>query len=316
MTYLQMLRLKYGILNEADDDEEDENKKNQNNEEEEEEDEPDTPDDGGGEEQTEEEPTEEEEEDEPDTPADTPDDGTEQQDTTEPETTGEEEEDEPDTPEGGDENLPAEQNDDVETGETDEDEPDVPDTGEENPEGGETTDDGGDMGDEEDEPDVPEGGEPAGDDGMGDTEGDMDDGMGDTGEEGGGEEGETTDDGGEKSELQQAEEPLYQDLSDEQKNIRDKELKNNFVELNETLTTILERMNKVVKDTINIKIVDFVVNNLLKLKDMVCYYLTETFNTKSYQENMLFYQQCLVVMSSIQKLIPEITFEEEDTESK
>ena len=164
------------------------------------------------------------------------------------------------------------------------------------------------MADEEDEPDVPEGGEPAGDDGMGDTEGD-------TGEEGG-EEGETTDDGGEKSELQQAEEPLYQDLSDEQKNIRDKELKNNFVELNETLTTILERMNKVVKDTINIKIVDFVVNNLLKLKDMVCYYLTETFNTKSYQENMLFYQQCLVVMSSIQKLIPEITFEEEDTESK
>lgn len=309
MTYLQMLRLKYGILNEADD-EEDENKKNQNNEEEEEEeDEPDTPDDGGGEEQTEGEPTEEEEEDEPDTPADNPDDGTEQQDTTEPETTGEEEEDEPDTPEGGDENLPAEQNDDVETGETDEDEPDVPDTGEENPEGGETTDDGGDMGDEEDEPDVPEGGEPAGDDGMGDTEGD-------TGEEGGDEEGETTDDGGEKSELQQAEEPLYQDLSDEQKNIRDKELKNNFVELNETLTTILERMNKVVKDTINIKIVDFVVNNLLKLKDMVCYYLTETFNTKSYQENMLFYQQCLVVMSSIQKLIPEITFEEEDTESK
>ena len=155
---------------------------------------------------------------------------------------------------------------------------------------------------------------------MGDTEGDMGDDMGDTegdtGEEGGGEEGETTDDGGEKSELQQAEEPLYQDLSDEQKNIRDKELKNNFVELNETLTTILERMNKVVKDTINIKIVDFVVNNLLKLKDMVCYYLTETFNTKSYQENMLFYQQCLVVMSSIQKLIPEITFEEEDTESK
>ena len=262
MTYLQMLRLKYGILNEADDDEEDKNKKNQNNEEEEEEDEPDTPDDGGGEEQTEEEPAEEEEEDEPDTPADTPDDGTEQQDTTEPETTGEEEEDEPDTPEGG---------------------------------------------------------EPAGDDGMGDTEGDMDDGMGDTGdtgEEGGGEEGETTDDGGEKSELQQAEEPLYQDLSDEQKNIRDKELKNNFVELNETLTTILERMNKVVKDTVNMKIVDFVVNNLLKLKDMVCYYLTETFNTKSYQENMLFYQQCLVVMSSIQKLIPEITFEEEDTESK
>ena len=304
MTYLQMLRLKYGILNEADDDEEDKNKKNQNNEEEEE-DEPDTPDNGGGGEQTEEEPTEEEEEDEPDTPADTPDDATEQQDTTEPETTGEEEEDEPDTPEGGDENLPAEQNDDVETGETDEDEPDVPDTGEENPEGGETTDDGGDMGDEEDEPDVPEGGEPAGDDGMGDT-----------GEEGGDEEGETTDDGGEKSELQQAEEPLYQDLSDEQKNIRDKELKNNFVELNETLTTILERMNKVVKDTINIKIVDFVVNNLLKLKDMVCYYLTETFNTKSYQENMLFYQQCLVVMSSIQKLIPEITFEEEDTESK
>ena len=34
MTYLQMLRLKYGILNEADDDEEDKNKKNQNNEEE------------------------------------------------------------------------------------------------------------------------------------------------------------------------------------------------------------------------------------------------------------------------------------------
>ena len=67
---------------------------------------------------------------------------------------------------------------------------------------------------------------------------------------------------------------------------------------------------------ISSEIVDFVVNNLLKLKDMVCYYLTETFNTKSYQENMLFYQQCLVVMSSIQKLIPEITFEEEDTESK
>ena len=140
-----------------------------------------------------------------------------------------------------------------------------------------------------------------------------DDDTGDEEQDSNGDEDSEDDSGDEESsELQTSQDDLYKDLNDEQRNIQDKELKTCFISLNENITEIIERMNNIMKNDFNIKILDFAITQLLKLKDMVTYYLTNTYNTKTYQENTLFYQQCLVIMSAIQKLLPEITIEPDD----
>ena len=125
------------------------------------------------------------------------------------------------------------------------------------------------------------------------------------------EDGEEEDTEGEES-LDKIENDLFADMTPEQRNIQDKELKNNFILLNDALSDILERLAKVYKTNDNIKIVDFANRTLLKLKDMISYYLTNTYITKTYQENMLFYQHCLIIMSDTEKLIAEITDSEDD----
>ena len=119
---------------------------------------------------------------------------------------------------------------------------------------------------------------------------------------------------GQDSELKAAEDELYSDLSDQQKLLRDKTLKINYIELHKTITIILERLNTVVKDTYNLQILDFVIDTMERLKEYVKDYLTETFDTKTYQENFLFYQQVLITIKKISDMIPQIDFKVDNKE--
>ena len=217
------------------------------------------------------------------------------QDVVRDDTTAEEDMDD-DTPDdaedtGGDENTPIDTGGDGDTGGGNEDTPDT---------GGDTTGNGeeGDAGEEDMTDDTADG------EADENTEPDEDTPI-DT------EDGEEEDTEGEES-LDKIENDLFADMTPEQRNIQDKELKNNFILLNDALSDILERLAKVYKTNDNIKIVDFANRTLLKLKDMISYYLTNTYITKTYQENMLFYQHCLIIMSDTEKLIAEITDSEDD----
>ena len=161
--------------------------------------------------------------------------------------------------------------------------------------------------------DDPDGGGDAGD--GTDTGGDDmggDDGSGD--ETDGGSDDTGDNQNGQDSELKAAEDELYSDLSDQQKLLRDKALKINYIELHKTITIILERLNTVVKDTYNLQILDFVIDTMERLKDYVKDYLTETFDTKTYQENFLFYQQVLITIKKIGDMLPQIDFKVDNKE--
>lgn len=144
---------------------------------------------------------------------------------------------------------------------------------------------------------------------------DVDDEEGDTtDEEPSAEEGDnTTDDESgddsesrEQGELQSLEDDLFKDLSPEQMNIKLLEIKKQYLEVYTTITDILSRTNKIPKTTENIKVLEFVTNKLMELKELVQFYLSNTFDTKTYTENLVNYQQYLVVLNTVNRLLKEI----------
>lgn len=193
--------------------------------------------------------------------------------------------------------------------ETQASEPDVdytiPDDAE--PEGGDTTPAGG--------------GDDAGEDYTQDAEGGGDiEGGDDTGEdytqdtggndtsEGDGNDESSEDPSSEKinSSLKDKEDELFADLSDEQKAIRDSELKGCFAELYNSVNEIIERINNVHKTEYTLDVFEFISGKLNELKSLIHYYLTVTFDTKSYIENQISYQECLAILNTINEMLKNV----------
>lgn len=115
--------------------------------------------------------------------------------------------------------------------------------------------------------------------------------------------------GGEKSELQNMEGDLFKDLTPEQLEIKTKELKQRYIDVYESIDNIMTRLNKISKTQENIKVLQFVTNKLLELKQLVYYYLTNTFDTKTYIENSINYQEYLATISVVNKIFKQINTE-------
>lgn len=132
-------------------------------------------------------------------------------------------------------------------------------------------------------------------------------GGGDTGsgeDMGGGEPaGDTT---GGDDEIDQLEDDILGDLSDEQMAIKDKELKTNFSNLYDVIIDIEERINNVSKDANMIKPMEFISNKLSDLSTQVSDYLSYTYETKSYTENMVMYRTFLAILEQINTLLDNI----------
>lgn len=107
-------------------------------------------------------------------------------------------------------------------------------------------------------------------------------------------------------ELKSLENDIFQDITPEQMNIKILELKKQYLEVYSTIVDVLTRTNKIPKTTQNIKVLEFIINKLMELKDLVQFYLSNTFDTKTYMENMVNYQQYLVTLNTINRLLKEI----------
>ena len=178
---------------------------------------------------------------------------------------------------------------DEDTGGNEEEDDSAPDEGGGDDTGADTIDGGGDSGGDTGSDTMDDDGDSGGDD-KSDSDGEDNDNA----------------DNSEENPIQQMEDEIFKDLSDSQKQIRDYEMKSNYIKLHDSINDILQRLNNVYKTDENIRIVDFVTKQLISLKDMVKDYLTKTYITKTFQENMLFYQHCLVIMSDLNRLIIEI----------
>lgn len=159
---------------------------------------------------------------------------------------------------------------------------------------------GGEGGD----PGAAEGGEGAPAEGGGDPGA----GGGDPGAEGGDDTGGDMggDTGGGDDEVEDLEKDVFGDLTDQQMDIKNKELKTNFINLYDAISDIEERINDISKDADMIKPLEFVSNKLADLAQQVSDYLSYTYLTKSYTENTVMYRLFLNVLNQINDILTTI----------
>lgn len=141
------------------------------------------------------------------------------------------------------------------------------------------------------------GGDPGAEDGddMGGDAGGADD-MGDSGSSG----------DGYDQQIQDLEKDIYEDLTEPQMDIRNKELKRNFASLYDLINDIIERINDMSKDTASVKPLEFVCIKLNDLAERVSDYLINTYSTKSYTENEINYNLFLVAAHQINDILAKI----------
>lgn len=178
-----------------------------------------------------------------------------------------------------------------------------------------TEDDSGEEGTDEDEYNVPEESDDnTSDDSSDDGPTNDEDEDTDYGDDSGDSDGETDDNDSEDSggsvdpdRLKQIESELFENLSDSQKAIKLKELKNCFIKLYESCDSILEKLNKSTAPNEDItRIFDYVSNVLNNLKQYVYDYYTDTFDTRSYMENTAQYQKYLTILSTVRNILEEV----------
>jgi hypothetical protein len=173
------------------------------------------------------------------------------------------------------------------------------DTGEQPPAEGDTTD--GDTGEDKGESDnfMDDGGEGGGDEGSAEDSGEEGE---DTGEQQEGEGEENSDEFG----IDKIEDELFSSLTPEQKAIKNEELKNQFINLYSVIGTTLDRINEVSKSNENVQALAFVTQKLLELREMIDYTITRTYDTRTYIENNIIYQQCISILNLISEMIENI----------
>ena len=140
---------------------------------------------------------------------------------------------------------------------------------------------GGDMGG---------GGEEGGDTGDDGGEG------GDTGSSGGGDEDKADDARGLENEL-------FKDLTPAQLDVKHKELKNNFVELFDATTSVINRISEIPSNESYRKVISFINTQLSDLRDYITDYMDNIYSTKSYMENAINYNRFLATLNGIKSYI-------------
>ena len=173
-------------------------------------------------------------------------------------------------------------------------------------------DDDGDQqqGDQIDNANADDGGDDLGDDGS-ESNFDMDDGDGtgaDTSDDGTDDTGMDDTSTGEDpdQDLKDAENDIFNGLSDQDKTIKINELKDLYQDLYNRIVTLYDKVNDIPKDDELIKVYNFIIDNLSDLKQFVYDYLTNTFDNKTYLENMVNYKKYLSTLNVINGILEEI----------
>lgn len=224
----------------------------------------------------------------------TDDTGNEGEEDTGEDTEGNEDYNLPDAEDTGDEGE-GNENDTNEEGENDEEgDYDLPDAGEGDDDTGE-----GDAGNEEDTGD--EGG-------LGDDVGGTDDLIG-----GNGSGGDGVSDEVQIPNLRDVQQKLFDQLTEEQQKIKIENLKSNYGELYTRCANILKLItDSNPGDENTAKVFDYVQKTMTDLQTHVYYYITNTFDTKTYIENDSQFKQFLVILNTIKNILDEINIEKKE----
>ena len=109
------------------------------------------------------------------------------------------------------------------------------------------------------------------------------------------------------SELAEKEKEVFADLSPAQMAIKNNELITKFNNVYSAAADIAVRLNTVIKSEQTTKTIEFLIAKVSDMKDTVAFYISNTYATKSYIENYIYYQNCMVILNDISKVISEIS---------
>ena len=158
-------------------------------------------------------------------------------------------------------------------------------------------------------------------DGDGDDQGDGENGSDSTGDDTGSDSDSGDDVSGDSSEgvtsdLVDKEKEIFSDLTEDQMKIKVKELKESYTTFLEVIDDINSRITAIPKNSANIKILKFISSKLLELKKIANDYLISSFPTKTYIENVIFYQTSLAQLNTIKKVLEEMADKSENKDNK
>lgn len=105
------------------------------------------------------------------------------------------------------------------------------------------------------------------------------------------------------------EQELFQDLTTDQIDIKHKELKSKFLELYNSTSNIVDRVNEIPTSDNTIASITFVAKKLSELRKMIADYMNDVYSTKSYMENSINYNRFIAALNGINKILNEINEE-------
>ena len=106
--------------------------------------------------------------------------------------------------------------------------------------------------------------------------------------------------------LKSLEKDMFADLTPEQLNIKNSELLGNYVELYDSLETIFDHINKIPKTFTNTRIIEYIADRIMELRDRVNIIITTSYTTKTYLENDTIYKECLLELHRLNKMLKMI----------
>ena len=117
---------------------------------------------------------------------------------------------------------------------------------------------------------------------------------------------------GADDELKQAEVDLFSKLTPAQIQVKNTELKSQFVKTYISITNAIERLSKVDRKEYTIKPLNFVIKKMIELKDLTKEALVINFSNKSYVENQIVLQRIMAVYLNFINIIEELKLDMEN----
>lgn len=148
------------------------------------------------------------------------------------------------------------------------------------------------------------------------TGGDEDDGTDETGDPSADDSdlgNDTTDENDPHKKLKELEAEIFDQLSEEEKEMKKNELKKLYILLIEKSESIFALAQEITKTDDTVKLIDYILNTLMDLKTYLGDYVSDIYDNRTYLQNNVNFQKFLTIFDSIHAIFQEIVkMDEED----
>ena len=136
----------------------------------------------------------------------------------------------------------------------------------------------------------------------------LDDGQDDTStdDSSGGDMDTSTDENDPHKKLKELEAEIFDQLSEEEKEMKRNELKKLYVLLIEKAESIFNLTQEITKTDDTVKLIDYVLNTLMDLKTYLGDYVSDVYDNRTYLQNNVNFQKFLAIFDSIHAIFQEI----------